>query len=60
VRHWDSVECDWEREKQKILTALVDSTGESLDFMQDAEVANHFLFIQYSMLNNIPMSLSSQ
>ena len=33
--HWDSLECEWEREKQKILTALIDTAGENLDYTQE-------------------------
>jgi nuclear pore complex protein Nup93 len=36
-RHWDSMECEWEREKQKILTSLVDSAGETLEFIQESD-----------------------
>jgi hypothetical protein len=43
--HWDSMEKEWESEKQKILNALVDSAGETVDFIQDSDVC-----IQLSIL----------
>ena len=37
-RHWDSLESEWEREKQKILSALIGSAQDIMDFSQEAEV----------------------
>lgn len=39
--HWDSMEKEWESEKQKILNALVDSAGETVDFIQDSDVRTY-------------------
>ena len=38
-RHWETMESEWEREKQRILNALVGSGQEGWDFPQDAEVS---------------------
>jgi hypothetical protein len=48
-RHWDSMECEWENEKQKILNALVDSAGETVDFIQDSDVS-HILSLLFLVL----------
>lgn len=37
-RHWESMESEWEREKQKILNTLVGSSQDLLDFPQESEV----------------------
>ena len=36
--HWESMSSEWEREKQKILNALVGPGQDLLDFPQDTEV----------------------
>ena len=38
-RHWESMENEWEREKQKILNALVGSSQDGFDFPQEVEVS---------------------
>jgi len=38
-RQWDSMEAEWECEKQKLLTGLVDSADESLGFLQESDVS---------------------
>jgi hypothetical protein len=35
------MEKEWESEKQKILNALVDSAGETVDFIQDSDVRTY-------------------
>ena len=37
-RHWDSMECEWENEKQKILNALIDTSGETVDLIHESDV----------------------
>ena len=37
-RHWESMSNEWEREKQKILNALIGQGQDVLDFPQDTEV----------------------
>jgi len=39
-RHWDCKENEWEREKQKILNALLGSGQDSVDFQPETEVGN--------------------
>ena len=37
-RHWECMENEWEREKQKILNALLGSGQDSIDFQPETEV----------------------
>lgn len=52
--HWDSMEKEWESEKQKILNALVDSAGETVDFIQDSDVCTYwpftFMFFMHTVI----------
>ena len=45
-KHWEGMESEWEREKQRILNALVGTGGDALDFPQDTEVrqCNHMAY----------------
>ena len=40
-RHWANMENEWEQEKQKILTALVGTGQDMLDFPQESQVTYH-------------------
>ena len=42
-RHWESMSNEWEREKQKILNALIGQGQDALDFPQDTEVKYSFV-----------------
>jgi hypothetical protein len=44
--HWESMESEWEREKQKILNALVSSTQDMMDLPPE-EVTNLFLIYEH-------------
>ena len=37
-RHWANMQNEWERDKQKILTALVGTGQDMLDFPQESQV----------------------
>ena len=37
-RHWECMENEWEREKQKILNTLLGSGQDTIDFQPDTEV----------------------
>jgi len=39
-RHWADMESEWEQEKQKILTALVGTGQDMLDFPHDSQVTS--------------------
>ena len=61
-RHWETMESEWEREKQKILNALVGSGQDSLDFPQETEslLGDSVSHQGRSTLDNVEMSYSRQ
>ncbi|XP_060553313.1 nuclear pore complex protein Nup93-like [Ruditapes philippinarum] len=61
-RHWECMENEWEREKQKILNALLGSGQDTIDFQPETE---SFLMDSVSMqgrsaLDNVEMAYSRQ
>ncbi|KAL4234656.1 Nucleoporin nup93 [Mactra antiquata] len=61
-RHWECMENEWEREKQKILNALLGSGQDTIDFQPETE---SFLTDSISMhgrsaLDNVEMAYSRQ
>ncbi|ELT94870.1 hypothetical protein CAPTEDRAFT_177509 [Capitella teleta] len=61
-RHWDTMESEWEREKQKILNALVVSGQEPFDFSQESEsvLGNSISMQGRSTLDSVEMAYSRQ
>jgi hypothetical protein len=43
-RHWECMENEWEREKQKILNSLRGLGQDTIDFQPESEVCIYFLF----------------
>ena len=43
-RHWECMENEWEREKQKILNALLGSGQDTIDFQPETEVRHSVVY----------------
>lgn len=60
--HWESLECEWENEKQKILNALLGSGQDLVDIPFDTEtsVADSVLMKTRSAMDNVEMAYARQ
>ena len=52
-RHWESMSNEWEREKQKILNALIGQGQDTLDFPQDTEVKDYDWYLMFSFSDGL-------
>ncbi|XP_059162487.1 nuclear pore complex protein Nup93-like [Physella acuta] len=61
-RHWECMENEWEREKQRILNSLLGSGQESFEFQQDPEmlISDGQLSQGRSSLDNVEMAYARQ
>ncbi|XP_013389179.1 nuclear pore complex protein Nup93-like [Lingula anatina] len=61
-RHWDSLVNEWEREKQKILNALIGTGHDTLDFPQEQEsILGDSINMQgRSAMDNVEMAYARQ
>ena len=46
-RHWECMENEWERDKQKILNSLLGSGQDSFEFQHDPEVRYFRYHVQF-------------
>lgn len=61
TRHWKTMECEWEKEKQRILTSLIDSTPDNLSYSQEPSLILDSTVMQgRSMLDSTEMAYSRQ
>ena len=59
-RHWESMSNEWEREKQKILNALIGQGQDTLDFPQDTEVKDYDWYLMFSFSESSDNFLNGQ